>query len=55
MEVTGVRPEQPRESPRPPILVTDLGIVIEVRPEQTDESRILNTRTEFGIVIEVRP
>jgi len=39
----------------PPIAVTELGIVMEVRPVQPWNAELLMLLTEFGIVMEVRP
>ena len=48
-----VKPLQP-EKAAPPILVTELGIVIDVKPLQPEKASFPILVTELGIVIEVR-
>ena len=45
---------QPEKHPHPK-LVTELGIVIEVKPVQPEKHPIPKLLTELGIVIEVKP
>ena len=51
--VTLSRFEQP-ENAEPPILVTEFGMVIEVKPEQPENALLPMLVTEFGIVILVK-
>ena len=48
-----VKPLQPLKA-KPPILVTELGIVIDVRLLQLSKAELPILVTEFGIVIDVR-
>ena len=49
-----VRLEQPLKAYLP-ILVTELGIVIDVMPEQPEKAELPILVTELGIVIDVMP
>ena len=52
--ITFVKPVQPSKAPSP-ILVTELGIVIEVKPLHLQKASDSISVTELGIVTEVKP